>query len=271
MLGPMAKSPPIEGTLPGGLPFLAVGSGPPLLVLSGLTPEHANPTGWARRFQLRQVGPLAETHTVYAVNRRPGLAEGTSMADLAGHVAAAITEEFEGAVAVQGVSTGGSIALQLAVDHPHLVDRLVVVAAACRLSDEGRRIQRTLADYTAAGDPRRGWASMGAAMGTNPVSSRLSGGLMWLMGSRMSAADPSDMLVTLAAEDEFDVCADLARVTAPTLVVGGERDPLYTPELFQRTARGAPNGRLFLCRGKGHMGSVNDKTAAGEIQLFLRT
>ena len=37
-----------EGTLCGGLPYLAVGAGPPLVVFSGLTAEHANPTGLGR-------------------------------------------------------------------------------------------------------------------------------------------------------------------------------------------------------------------------------
>jgi hypothetical protein len=41
-----------EGALYGGLPYLAVGAGPPLVVFSGLSAEHANPTGLARR-----VGP----------------------------------------------------------------------------------------------------------------------------------------------------------------------------------------------------------------------
>jgi hypothetical protein len=42
-----------EGVLHGGLPYLAVGQGPPLVVFSGFTAEHANPTGAARRFSLQ--------------------------------------------------------------------------------------------------------------------------------------------------------------------------------------------------------------------------
>ena len=45
----------------GGLPYLVVGQGPPLVVLSGFTAEHANPTGAARRFALRPLQPLAVT------------------------------------------------------------------------------------------------------------------------------------------------------------------------------------------------------------------
>ena len=43
---------------------------------------------------------------------------------------------------------------------------------------------------------------------------------MWLFGGSQRPDDPSDMLVTVAAEDVFDASAQLHRITAPTLLVG---------------------------------------------------
>src|SRR5829696_3585883 len=83
-----------EGSLHGGLPYRAVGQGPPLVVISGLTAEHANPTGLERRFQLQSLKPLARHFTVYAVNRKPGLPVGATIKDLAGHYAEAIARQF---------------------------------------------------------------------------------------------------------------------------------------------------------------------------------
>jgi pimeloyl-ACP methyl ester carboxylesterase len=102
-------------------------------VFSGLTAEHANPTGLERRFQLQSLKPLARHFTVYAVNRKPGLPVGATIKDLAGHYAEAIARQFPGPVLVHGISTGGSIAQQFAIDHPQLVRRLVLAATACRL------------------------------------------------------------------------------------------------------------------------------------------
>jgi hypothetical protein len=155
-----------EGSLHGGLPYLAVGQGPPLIVFSGLSAEHANPTGLARRFELQTLKPMARHFTVYAVNRKPGLPAGSTIRDLAAHYAEAIAREFPGPVSVEGISTGGSIAQQFAIDHPQLVCRLVLAA-------------------TAAGG--RAFAA-----------------LMWLFGGSQRVDDPSDMLVTVAAEDVFD-------------------------------------------------------------------
>lgn len=44
----------------------------------------------------------------------------------------------------------------------------------------------------------------------------------------MAPEDPADMLVTLDAEDAFDVREQLDRVSAPTLVIGGAKDVLHT-------------------------------------------
>ena len=68
----------------------------------------------------------------------------------------------------------------------------------------------------------------------------------------MVPTDPGDMLVTLEAEDVFDVRADLPRITAPTLVIGGTKDFFYSPQLFEETAREVADGRAHIHTGWGH-------------------
>lgn len=105
-----------EGRLRHGMPYLAFGTGRPLVFLRWFTPDHANPTGWMRSSELKKLAGLARHFRVYAVARAPGTAAGTTMADLAAEHADAIRTEFGEAVDVLGVSSGGSIALQLAAD-----------------------------------------------------------------------------------------------------------------------------------------------------------
>ena len=139
-----------EGTFGNGVPYLRTGHGPVLLVAAGLTTEHASPKGTARRASLTWAEPFAHHFTVYLVNRRPGLPAGTSMADLAADYAAVIEDDLGEPVLLHGTSTGGSVALQLAVDRPTLVRRLVVAAAACRLSPQGRSVMAEVARLTEA-------------------------------------------------------------------------------------------------------------------------
>ena len=258
-----------EGVLHGGLPYLAAGAGPPVVVLTGLQAEHGNPTGVERWSQLRMIRPLTERSAVHLVGRRPGLAAGTTMVDLADDVAGAIRHAFGGPIGVMGVSTGGSIAQRLAIDHADTVRRLVLASTACRLSPRGREAQRRLADLTAAGRPRQAWAALAPTVASGRIGSRLMAAVMWLTGPFSDPDDPSDMIATIRAEDAFDVTDELHRITAPTLVVGGGRDGFYTAELFRETARGIRNARLLLYPDKGHVGVLSHAPARREIVRFL--
>ena len=241
-----------EGTLAPGLPYVRLGTGPPLLMTASLRPDHEPPTGWGRRMVTGGLGPFAEHHTVYVVGRLPGLAAGSSMADIAGHYAEAIEHDLGGGpVAVHGTSTGGSVALQLAVDHPHLVRRLVLVASACRLSDHGRALMAEVARLAREEGVAAAWAEMGTTI-SPPLAAPAVRWLTRVAGRSLHRMDPADLLATIAAEDAFDVEGRLPDVTAPTLVIGGSRDPFYSEDLFRRTADGIPGGRAVVFRGKGH-------------------
>src|ERR1700733_7766072 len=125
------------GFLHDDVPYVKIGQGPPLVMVAALTPDHDVPKGWERRMADSAARPLAQDFTVYVVNRKRGLKAGESMSDIAGHLASAIEHDIGEPVFLQGTSTGGSVALQLAVDRPELVRRLVLVAAAYRLGPVG--------------------------------------------------------------------------------------------------------------------------------------
>jgi pimeloyl-ACP methyl ester carboxylesterase len=256
-----------EGSLSTGVPYLRLGQGPPLLVASGLSTTHANPTGVWRRMTLSWARPFADHFTVYVVTRRPGLAPGSTMSDLAADYAGAIEQDIGGPVAVHGTSTGGSVALQLAVDCPELVQRMVLAAAACRLSPQGRQVMAEVADLTRQGD-KRGATARVVTAGTPPRWSAVTRRMGWVMGG-FTPDDQDDMLVTIAAEDSFDAEPYLSRVQAPTLVLGGTADAFYSRDLFERTAAGLPRGRAVLFPGKSHVSVAGSKLAGGIALGYL--
>jgi pimeloyl-ACP methyl ester carboxylesterase len=81
-----------------------------------LTADHRPPHGSDLRFELKQLRPLARQRTVWWVNRRQGLEPNVSMADIADDYAEVLRTTFDDPVDVMGISTGGSVALQLTVD-----------------------------------------------------------------------------------------------------------------------------------------------------------
>jgi hypothetical protein len=52
-------------------------------------------------------------------------------------------------------------------------------------------------------------------------------------------------------------------------VIGGERDPSYSRELFEETTRGIPDARLFIYEGRRHSGAVTDRRFARDVKAFL--
>jgi pimeloyl-ACP methyl ester carboxylesterase len=258
-----------QGTWPGGLPYLALGTGPALVFLAGLTPNHEPPTGRDRRFQTQPLLPFAAARRVWWVNRRRGLDPNATMADIAADYAGALRQRFAGPVDVMGMSTGGSVALQLAADHPDVVKRLVVVSAAYRLSEEGRDAQLRVADNVLDGRKRQASAELMRMLGSGPGSQRLLAGFGWLLGPTLFAHTTPDMITTIRAEDAFDLQHRLADIQAPTLVVGGDKDAFYSPALLRRTAEGIPRGRLVLYAGKGHLATSADPRLVPDVLSFL--
>ncbi|GAA3795261.1 alpha/beta fold hydrolase [Amycolatopsis tucumanensis] len=254
---------------PAGLACLVTGSGPPLVFLPGLGPHHRPPAGLDRRFQLAQVRPFARRRRVWWVQRRENLPAGTTMASIAADYAAAIRQRFGGPVDLAGSSTGGSVALQLAADHPDVVRRVVLLSSACRLGDGGRTVQRELAAAVRAGRRRRAGALMFATLAGGPVAHRALAAAGRLLGPAMLRGDCADMLTVIDAEDAFDLTARLPAIAAPVLVVGGGRDRFYGAAVFRETADGLPNGRLLLHPRLGHVAAQSAKATVAAVDRFL--
>jgi len=211
-----------------------------------------------------QTGPLfhiykflEKEYTTYVVLRKPGLPRGYTMRNMADDYATMIQEEFGEPVDVIGVSTGGSIAQHFAADHPNLVRRLVIHSSAYVLSDEAKWLQLRVGDLAQQRQWVKAYAVLIAPMLPHKgIMKYLFKPVVWL-GSLLMVLlgvpkDPSDLVVTVKAEDKHDFKDRLSQISAPTLVVAGDKDPFYTEALFRETAEGIPQARLILYPGMGH-------------------
>lgn len=226
---------------------------PPLVFLRGLPALPHAPRGFhalAERIALRGT----EGHRVHALGRPDRLAAAVTMADVAALYATALRRRFDGPVPIVATSTGASIALQLAADHPELVRTLVVVSGAGRLGDEGRLLQRRYADQLAAGDRR---AAAELALATLDI---FGAGLVLRVAEPFLPLPeaPGTLLPLVRAEDAYDMLDTAHRITAPTLFLAGGRDAFYPPEVVRATAERIPGSRAI----------VHDRCAHGEVALL---
>jgi len=245
-----------------------------LVIFQGLLFENKPLYGMMIRFFLKTYKFLEQDYTIYLVSRKPGLFEGYSMQNMAEDYAEMIREEFGGSVDVIGSSTGGSIVQHFAADHPDLVRRLIIHSSAYILSDAGRKAQMRVGYMARQRKWRAAYAAlMDLALPRSRIMRYIIKPLFWvatffagmLLGK---PEDPSDLVVTIEAEDKHNFKSRLSEITAPTLVIAGDKDPFYTEALFRETAEGIPNARLILYKGMGHPAS--GKQFNQDVLKFLK-
>jgi pimeloyl-ACP methyl ester carboxylesterase len=187
---------------------------------------------------------------------------------MADDIAALIRHLGIGPVDVMGYSLGGGVALQTAIRHPELVARLVVVSTPfCR---DGF-YPEILAQQAYVNE------SMADAMKQTP---------MYQLYSSI-APRPQDWPRFLskmgdAMKVDFDFSKEVARITAPTLIVAGDADifpPAHAVEMFGLLGggkkdpgwdgSGRPRSRLAILPGLTHYDIFADSAVSGVVIPFL--
>ncbi len=150
-----------------------------------------------------------------------------------------------------GMSAGANTLLHMATQQPHRIEAMVHVSGTPRFPDQARAIMR--------------------AMGTEPSTAA-----QWTeMRARHRHGD--DQIRALFkharefADDYLDMnftAATLSTITARTLIVHGDRDPLYPVELAVELLRGIPNSQLWVVSNGGH-GPIFGDHAAPFVKTVL--
>jgi 3-oxoadipate enol-lactonase len=164
---------------------------------------------------------------------------------VAERVAAGIEARWGHPVLVCGHSTGGAIALQLALSHPEMVAGLVLVDTGAHMQGHG--------DVGAILDRiRTGWGDeLCAAVLDRSFERPLDPVirdrfLRWAM-----ACDPRAVHDVLASQRDLDLTGALAGITAPAIVVHGRHDRARPPEQGRELAAGLPEAEFRLAEA-GH-------------------
>jgi len=263
----MAKPEVETGYFENGLPYARIGSGPRnLVVFEGLSFDHKPPSGFNLRMTRNMYKNYADDFTVYSINRKPNMPQGYSMRDMSEDYATMIKQQFNGPADIMGISTGGPIAQHFAVDHPELVNHLVLASTGHRLLERSKELQLRVAELASKGKWR---AASAALIGTvfGGVKGFFFKIIAWLFGKRFlgSGEFPLDGVVEIEAEDKHDFTDRLSEITVPTLVIGGENDFFYD---VKSLADGLPNSNLILYENTGHA-AIMKKQFSKDVLAFL--
>ena len=234
------------------------GSGTPLVVLGGVETgmrplagtEHVLRNRWEGRAQHRPVTILGRP-----IPDDPADAERIMhprvMAD---GVATVLRERGLGPVAIEAESGGGRISLWLTVDHPDLVDRLVLAAVASETpadSPMADRMRRWI-ELGEAGDWGVFFANMAQLM--KAATEAEAGSFAAAARLQPRPATPERFIGELKATlDPSSFVTDrLGEIGIPTLVLAGELDQVVPLASTQLVAERIPNAHLITDPECGH-------------------
>jgi 3-oxoadipate enol-lactonase len=234
------------------------GSGPPLVLLHGLTD---NLNGWEREL------PYLTPHfqTIAIDSRGHGRSDKPAQYTFQDHVddvVAVLDALHVDTVALMGVSMGSYVAAGVAAQHPARVSRLVLIVGKAHGTTSSSA--RFLAEHAAEIEGKSPWEiqlflfdRIFAPTTPPAVKAQLAE-----YGARQQAAGlvltPDEMLAANRALEGFDLRPVLPRIIAPTLVISGRHDPLNPPAEGQVLADGIPHARFVVLDHSGHVPQVEE-------------
>lgn len=224
------------------------GAGETVLLIHGLG---SSTEDWAPQVEALASHFSVVTYDVRGHGRTGKPRERYTVAQFAEDAAALIGSLRLGPVHVVGLSMGGMIGLQLAVDRPDLVRSLVIVNSGPEM------VLRRARDRFAIWQRRMivrvlGMRAWGSVLADRLLPKREHAALRTLFVDRWARNDKAAYLRALSALVGWTVTAQLPRITCPVLVVSADQD--YTPLAWkeQYTAM-MPNARMAVIADSRHM------------------
>jgi 2-succinyl-6-hydroxy-2,4-cyclohexadiene-1-carboxylate synthase len=166
-----------------------------------------------------------------------------------------------------GYSLGGRLCLQLALDRPGMVERLVLVSASPGIADEEARAERRAADGILADQVERdGVATFVDRWLAQPMFASLPAEAAQ-RDQRVEANTAPRLAHQLRALGQGTQPSNwerLARLSVPVLLIVGERDTKYVDIASQMAAR-LPDARLEVVPGAGHACHLEEAGAVAEL------
>jgi pimeloyl-ACP methyl ester carboxylesterase len=180
---------------------------------------------------------------------------------------------FNGPAIITGISFGGKIAIPFAATYPEFVEKLIILVSAHELSPQGVAFCKDCVDL-AESDKQLQLMIRFNRLYTSKFLQKLVDLLTtigWFVSRHhLNQGSTLAHAYRYMLAHNTDTQNYLSSIKAETLVVGAERDLLFTENTYRETANRIPKGKVHIVKGHGHLSLIEKHRECVErIQEFL--
>ena len=237
------------------------------IILPGLSDGLATVRGKALLLA-KPYAPFFDRFTVYMFSRKDEMPSGYSIRDMAADQAEALRQLGIEKASVMGVSQGGMIAQYLAIDHPDLVERLVLAVTAPRVNEIIEGCVSRWIGFAEQGNHKALMIDT-AEKSYSEAYLRKYRKIYPMIGAIGKPKNYDRFLVNARAILGFNACEDLYRITCPTLIIGGNDDKTVGIEASYEMKERIAGSALYVYPGLGHAAYEEAKDFNQRVFDFL--
>ena len=231
--------------------YVSFGKGnKPLIMIPGLGDglKTVRGMGFVMHYLYRQV---AKDYKVYVISRKNEFSNGYTTRDMALDMKAVMESLQIRRADIIGISQGGMIAQHLAIAHPQMVNKLILVVSSARCNDTLQESINTWIDLAASNNFPALLQDTLERTYTQKYMNRIKPVLPLL--SRIGKPSSFKRFLILAdACLQHDAYEELDKITAPTLVIGGDADRVVGHYAAEELAHKITGSSLIIYNGLGH-------------------
>lgn len=194
---------------------------------------------------------FAKDYKVYVFSRKNHIEEGYSTRDMAEDLYSVMENLSIRKAHIVGISQGGMIAQYLAIDYPHMVDKLVIGVSIAR---QNQTIEEVVKKWISLAENKDYKNLLIDITEKSYTDKRLKlYRLLYPILTRLGRPDDFHRFIIQAqACISHDSYHELDKIKSPTLIIGGGKDKILGSQASREMVDKIPNSCLHIYEGLGH-------------------
>ncbi len=231
--------------------YVSFGSGPKnLIVLPGLTDGLTTVKGKAFILSAPYKKFLKD-YTVFMFSRKNKMPAGYTIRQMADDQVKILTALGIKKTCVLGVSQGGMISQYIAIDHPEIVDKLILAVTAPYANDIVKNAVSSWIEMARNNDHLSLMTDSAEKMYSKKYLDK-NRKIFPLMAMFTKPDSYERFFRNAEAILNFDARNDLPKISCPTLIIAGDDDNTVGNDAPDELSRSIPDSSIFIYKGLGH-------------------